>query len=336
MKKSTILLGAMGMVALSGITMEANACDLDNTEFTVKASALNVRTEPNTTTGQVVKKLSQGAKVTVSELSSDRAWAKIGEGQWVAFQYLTMVDNCTIPVSGDEYKSIDGTFYTVTASSLNMREMPSTNSSVVTTISAGRSVYATKEHKNWLFVEDGHYEGWISKDYVKKATDSNDDNYLSPMTEGTKINAKTLEVTANSLNIRKGPGTSYAVSGGLKKGQVVVANEVSGDWYKVDGGWINKNYVKESVGSMNASSDELLDVAPGDTDPTRVVNVSQGSNLLVRYTKALGGSVKDRLPRGTKVSVINESNGVAYIKYTNSKGSLQFGYVSAQYLNTVN
>jgi len=52
-------------------------------------------------------------------------------------------------------------------------------------------------------------------------------------------------VTATSLNVRGGPGTSFEVIGSLANGQQVDALEWNGDWIRIDGhGWVHKNYLR--------------------------------------------------------------------------------------------
>ena len=55
-------------------------------------------------------------------------------------------------------------------------------------------------------------------------------------------------VKATLLNVRKGPGTNYAIIGTLKKGKPVkIAKGVSG-WYNIyfgsNGGWVSADYIK--------------------------------------------------------------------------------------------
>lgn len=55
-----------------------------------------------------------------------------------------------------------------------------------------------------------------------------------------KVNTK-----SSPLNVRKGPGTNYAVVGSLKKGSTHTAIGTSGDWYKLDNNkWCSKTYCK--------------------------------------------------------------------------------------------
>ena len=56
-----------------------------------------------------------------------------------------------------------------------------------------------------------------------------------------------VKVTANVLNIRKGPGTSYAVTGQIKdKGVYTIVQEQNG-WGKLKSGagWISLSYTKK-------------------------------------------------------------------------------------------
>lgn len=59
------------------------------------------------------------------------------------------------------------------------------------------------------------------------------------------ISTKTVEVTANVLNVRSGPGTTYFVIGGLKKSTQITLTEINDGWGKCDKGWISLEYVKE-------------------------------------------------------------------------------------------
>ena len=54
--------------------------------------------------------------------------------------------------------------------------------------------------------------------------------------------------TANALNVRTGPGTSYSVVKSLSKGTTVTLLEKSGSWYKIKAGsttgWVAAEYLK--------------------------------------------------------------------------------------------
>jgi GH24 family phage-related lysozyme (muramidase) len=53
------------------------------------------------------------------------------------------------------------------------------------------------------------------------------------------------KVTASSLNVRTGVGTSYRIVGVLKKNQVVEVFQVSNGWGKIENGWISLKYTQK-------------------------------------------------------------------------------------------
>jgi uncharacterized protein YgiM (DUF1202 family) len=57
--------------------------------------------------------------------------------------------------------------------------------------------------------------------------------------------ALSCTVTASeALNLRAGPGLSYSVIGWLYNGDVLEPLGKSGDWLKVEGGWIHSAFVE--------------------------------------------------------------------------------------------
>ena len=326
--KAIVMAMTTGVISLSGV-IQSEACGLGDTDFRVTASVLNVRTEPNTSTGVVTRKLQKGTVVRPVELTKDRTWARIGQNEWVSFDYLEMIDNSTNHENGAS--SIQPTKYVVNTDVLNLRAQPSTESKVLDKLYKGEVVTVTKKNGSWLYVDDYSNKGWIHSDYAKVYSQGG--NSSNTTVEET-VAMRELTVNTDVLNIRKGPSTNTEIVGKLKRGHSRMSNVKSGEWYKVEDGWIHEDYVDVTIWSMNSNSngEGAIDAPTGDFSNEKTVTVGQGSNLLVRYTRALGGSIKDKLPHGTKVTVINDSNGVAYIKYYNTQGRLEFGYVASQYL----
>ncbi|NDJ19303.1 SH3 domain-containing protein [Myxacorys almedinensis] len=105
-------------------------------------------------------------------------------------------------------------------------------------------------------------------------------------------------VTASGLNIRSGPGTGYAVIGGLSNGQTVEVSDVSGGWYRLSsGGWIASNYTSASgTGGGGAPIDLRVRVT--------------GSVVNVRNGPGTGYSLNGRpLYLGEVVRVVRSSGG---------------------------
>lgn len=122
----------------------------------------------------------------------------------------------------------------VTANSLNIRKGPGVAYSIVGSLKKGEYINIIEEsNNNWGRLEDER--GWISLKYTVKE---------NPPASPTAYEAK---VTANVLNIRKGPGINYAIIGALRKGSVQTIMLEQGEWglLKEVAGWVNLNYMQK-------------------------------------------------------------------------------------------
>ncbi|MFR1076502.1 MAG: SH3 domain-containing protein, partial [Romboutsia timonensis] len=66
-------------------------------------------------------------------------------------------------------------------------------------------------------------------------------------------------VTADALNVRSGPSTSYGITTKLYKGDKVEILETSNGWHKIKAsngkiGWVSGDYIKVSSGSTSQTS----------------------------------------------------------------------------------
>lgn len=52
-------------------------------------------------------------------------------------------------------------------------------------------------------------------------------------------------VTADLLNVRTGPGTSYPVVATVKRGSTLLIKEQKDGWGKFSTGWVSMNYVRQ-------------------------------------------------------------------------------------------
>lgn len=70
--------------------------------------------------------------------------------------------------------------------------------------------------------------------------------YSAPLTQATAI-APQIAVILNDANLRDGPGTTFAIVGGIQTGQVVTitGQDATGDWYQLeDDQWIFSDLVQ--------------------------------------------------------------------------------------------
>ena len=124
-----------------------------------------------------------------------------------------------------------------------------------------------------------------------------------------------MVITANSVNFRSGPSTSYSSIGKFNKGDKVEYLEENGSWIKVKYsgkvGYVYGTYVEK------------------DTSVTTTTKYVTASSLNVRSGASTTYSVIGKLSKGSKVEVISTSNGWSKIKYDG-----RTGYVSSQYLSS--
>jgi cell wall-associated NlpC family hydrolase len=134
---------------------------------------------------------------------------------------------------------------TVTADALNVRSGPSTSYGITTKLYKGDKVEILETSNGWHKIKASNGKiGWVSGDYIKVSSGSTS----QPSTSTTKAT-----VTATSLNVRSGAGTSYSVITKLPKGTVVdVLESASNGWKKIKTsngtiGWVSGSYLANGV-----------------------------------------------------------------------------------------
>ncbi|MBQ0026463.1 MAG: SH3 domain-containing protein, partial [Lachnospiraceae bacterium] len=142
-------------------------------------------------------------------------------------------------------------------SNLNVRKGPGTSYAIVTTLDADTVVdLLTKQNVDgttWYQIQKGDVKGYVSGKYVA-LLDTKDDPTASKTTDTNG----TGTVTASSLTVRKGPGTSYASIGSVSQGQKlnIFGGQYDTDgveWYKItynsQTGYVSSKYVTLDSGS---------------------------------------------------------------------------------------
>ena len=134
---------------------------------------------------------------------------------------------------------------TVTADALNVRSGPSTSYGITTKLYKGDKVEILETSNGWHKIKASNGQiGCVSGDYIKVSSGSTS----QPSTSTTKAT-----VTATSLNVRSGAGTSYSVITKLPKGTVVdVLESASNGWKKIKTsngtiGWVSGSYLANGV-----------------------------------------------------------------------------------------
>ena len=209
----------------------------------------------------------------------------------------------------------------VTATSLNVRSGPSTDSSFLFSIKKNDKVTILKSENGWYKIStaNGH-EGWASSEYI--STNTSDTNQQS--------NKKVVNV--DNLNMRNGASTSYRVIMKLNKGTVIEIISESNGWTKIkhDGriGFVASKYLSPIENNNQPTKPEQQPNAPVQPQvsvgKTKVV---VATSLNVRSGPSTSNSVVGSLKQNEVVEVISESNGWSKIKYNGKEA-----YVSSTYL----
>lgn len=168
----------------------------------------------------------------------------------------------------------------VLAPQLNIREGPSTNYPVIATTDSGSKLVAFYREGYWYKIyfpsASGGYYGWMY------GGDGINVRYMEGST-----NDSIAFCTANLLNVREGPGTSYPVITQITYGQAFVLDSVDGNWGRIylpnisgyKKGWISLSYatIYLDIEGSNTLTGQLLEVIypqdtlmPGDTFTLRL------------------------------------------------------------------
>ncbi len=135
----------------------------ENRVVITAAAYLNIRAE-NDPDSQVVGKIYHGTSADL--LEQGEQFSKIASGSitgWVSNEYILT------GAAAEEYARQQGsvTIATVTASWLNVRENPDTESDVVATVEAGQWFIVTDRGGGWVKIDyTSNIEGYLNEDYI--------------------------------------------------------------------------------------------------------------------------------------------------------------------------
>lgn len=221
---------------------------------------------------------------------------------------------------------------TVTVYALNIRKGPSTSYSIVGGLYEGQKVTVTSTASNgWYKIKTSSGTvGYVSPKYLKVSgtTSNENDNTDSTNTnKGTYVVksyskiSKVGKVSVSSLNIRKGPSTSYARKGSLSKGSVVgILKQYSNGWYKVKlkngtTGYISGDYIKITSGTSS-------DLRNGSTSSGKEDN--NGGTVTSSKVQAVVNLVKKQVGKpyvyGASGPNSFDCSGLTYYCYKNAAG----------------
>ena len=173
--------------------------------------------------------------------------------------------------------------------------------------------------------------GWINLEYVRFPGEP-DPNATEPMPED-EIEIPTITVsmgtvTANKLNIRKGPDSKYETDGAYYQGDriEILETQTAGDtiWGRTNLGWIGMGYVRMDGTAPDTAS----------SDPTAPKLTSDGNYTVLGYGVVNLGELNVRLGPGTnypKVRSVTMATRYAYYQLVDGWARIEDGWVSTDY-----
>ncbi|WNF22674.1 N-acetylmuramoyl-L-alanine amidase [Mesobacillus jeotgali] len=285
-------------------SFQANSTEAAYTyQAKVNADVLNVRSQPGTAYS-IKGKLLKSQVVTV--LGQKNGWSRIvykTTTGWVSSKFLT---------------SVRWTGY-VTATNLYLRSAPS--GKILGTLSKATSLTVYGKDGSWykVYVPSIRKYGWVHSSYVSSQ---------KPVIVRTASYEK-LVMKVNS-NLRKGPGTNYAILSTEPAGTFVDKLAVKGDWIqvrKLNGtiGWLHASLVRDPASVLKGKV-IVLDAGHGGYDSgtrgrsylEKTLTLTSALELAPRLQKAGAKVIFTRktdvyLSLAQRVNISNYYNSDAFI-----------------------
>lgn len=172
----------------------------------------------------------------------------------------------------------------VVASSLNVRSEPAAKAAVTGSLRSGAMVTVTDEQHGWLKVRSGGVSGWVAGYYLQKANGSvpasssgSGSGSAAPASSKSSGSSSTAAtVTADSLRIRGGPGTSYKVLGALKAEDSITVLLRQNGWARIrtasgEIGWVAAQYIASTGSGSGSSGTKSIKYTTGGIQGKRIV-----------------------------------------------------------------
>lgn len=253
--------------------------------------SVNMRTEA-TTASAVIRVLSIGTEVEILGTSNGFCLV-LHEGTlgYVSAKYISAEEE---EATGEII--YPAAKYGAATVSVNMRRAP--EGEIMRTLKKDAVLQLLGENGGWLKVLYQGEVGYVSAAYVEERQLT--DEEIGQLPEEEPEEGGIAYVTADSLNIRKGPGTNYGVLGVLTYGDEVKYISLSDGWYMIETeegtGYVSEKYIstdepgsEETVNGSVILSDWYKGEVAGVFDRGDVATVTDIKTGLKFQVKRTGG-----------------------------------------------
>lgn len=215
---------------------------------------------------------------------------------------------------------------TYTVADVNLRQGPGTQYAVVTVIPSGAAVYmeVPDTGSGWTVVDYGNVSGYVATRYLLVGQNSN------PVPAGTPAFTPGNYTTVAGVNLRSGPGTSYAVQIVVPAGASLYVDSITNGWAHTGfanyDGYVSSEYLAGLGGYAAPATTVTSNTAPSG-------NANNGSYTITGNVNLRTGPSTDYasmmvVPAGAVVTVSDYANGWAHVNYGG-----YVGYVSTKYVS---
>ena len=217
--------------------------------------------------------------------------------------------------------------------SLNLRQQPTTASSVLARMPHGTQVNLISREGEWSRVQYGTLTGYVMTSYLVVQEDGVDETPSGVVSLGTATVA--LSDESQTLNLRAAPTTNAAILSRLRHGQTLTVLERYSSWtyvqYGTLSGYVMNDYIVYDVGSSDSDNADqgAENGGHGGQEASQVAIVLPSGGLNLRAGANTSSGVIMVLPQGTMLTVTGEvrDNGMLPVLL----GSVA-GYVSSDYV----
>lgn len=231
---------------------------------------------------------------------------------------------------------------TVTAQGgLRLRSSASTSAQAIATLASGSKAEVLEALNGWYRVEANGKTGYVSGQYISLAAPkapaaSTPAVSAPPASEQVRT---TGTVSASSLNVRSGPGSSYGKLGTLSSGKQVEILETQGGWHRIDfngkTGYVSGQYVTVAK-TQQPAADPQSEVQPeAEPLPQPEAQPEQSAQDTKTYGMVSTSSLNVRSGPGTshgKVKTLAGGAQVEILEKLDGWYRIDGGYVSADYI----
>lgn len=313
---------------------------------TLTTSSVNYRTGPSTSYSSMGK-FHKGDVVRIYGQENDWYYVEIQNTfGYVSSRYVSVskldaspaagtVPNVTAPVTANPAATVRTGM--LTTSNVNFRSEPSQSSTSLRKLAKNTAVSVLGESGDWYHVLIGSQYGYVYKTYIKITGTAAAAGGTA--NSGAAAGGAGSGVTTGSVNMRKGPATSYAKITSLKKGTALTVYGEQDGWYNAqtaDGksGYVSGKYVQITAaytagGTGTGGGTGLVFAEPVPAASAAGYPVYGETTGKVNFREGPSTSTKKlaQLPKGTQVTLYGLSNGWFEVAY-----SFLRGYVSAEYI----